>query len=95
MIELDLAYRFGISLMIGLLIGLQREFAFHAADKPFKLFAGLRTYALLGLAGCTAAFIGETLNSPFVLPTVIILIGSMIAISYFIGGAAGRNRHYI
>lgn len=90
MIELDLSYRFGISLMIGLLIGLQREFAFHSGDKQLMLFAGLRTYALLGLTGCTAAFIGETLNTPFVLPTVLVLIGSMIAISYFIGARQGE-----
>ncbi len=90
MIALDLAYRFGISLMIGLLIGLQREFAFQSEDKQFKLFAGLRTYALLGLAGCMAAFIGETLDTPFVLPTVLILIGSMIAISYFMDAREGE-----
>lgn len=90
MIALDLAYRFGISLMIGLLIGLQREFAFHAEDKQFKLFAGLRTYALLGLAGCMAAFIGETLDSAFILPAVLLLIGSMIVISYFMGARQGE-----
>ena len=45
----QLFLRFGASLAIGFLIGLQREFA--AAGKDQEIVAGERTFALMGLVG--------------------------------------------
>ncbi|RMD80341.1 MAG: MgtC/SapB family protein, partial [Chloroflexi bacterium] len=42
----ELLYQFGLALLIGALIGLQREYA-HGASSD--LFAGVRTYAIIGV----------------------------------------------
>ena len=46
---LDIFFRFAVALFIGLLVGLQREYAFADPDK--ELFGGVRTFALMGLIG--------------------------------------------
>lgn len=85
-----LFYRFGVALFIGILVGLQREYAHDVDDAPEqKSFAGVRTFALLGLAGCTAAFAAELLNSPWVLIGLLAPIGALIAIAYYILASAG------
>ena len=76
-----LFYRFGAALAIGLLIGLEREHA--ASREQEKIFAGVRTFPLLSLAGCTAMLLSETLSSPLV--AVAALIGLLIAIAYTVG----------
>ncbi|MEX1021105.1 MAG: DUF4010 domain-containing protein [Litorilinea sp.] len=76
----DLFYRFGIALLLGMLIGLEREHSrTHLGN---KMFAGVRTFALISLAGCMAALIGDELGSPFVLVAVIAVIGMWIALAY-------------
>lgn len=47
----------GVSLAIGLLIGLERERNKHMG--PMQAQAGVRTFPLLGLAGATASLIGD------------------------------------
>jgi hypothetical protein len=50
-----LFYRFGVALFIGILVGLQRKaVADDVADRQREMFAGVRTFALLSLAGCPA-----------------------------------------
>jgi uncharacterized membrane protein YhiD involved in acid resistance len=54
--QAELFYRFGIALLIGFLVGLQREFDYDSSEKPDdKQFAGVRTFSLIGLTGCSAA----------------------------------------
>jgi uncharacterized membrane protein (DUF4010 family) len=80
-----LFYRFGVALFIGILIGLQREFAYDLRDHiEEKTFAGVRTFALLGLAGCTAAFVAELLNTPWAFISIIGSLGLMITVAYFV-----------
>jgi uncharacterized membrane protein YhiD involved in acid resistance len=56
MTSLELFYRFGVALVIGILIGMEREYA-KPNDK--KMFAGVRTFALLSLVGCSGALLVE------------------------------------
>jgi hypothetical protein len=49
MSQLDLFIRFGASIAIGFMIGLQREFAKGRQEQILP--AGERTFALLGLVG--------------------------------------------
>jgi uncharacterized membrane protein (DUF4010 family) len=75
-------YRFGVALGIGLLIGLQREYAYakkNQTEAQAGLFAGTRTFPLLGMIGWLAAFSADSLNSPFpfiaiILPTFLLII---------------------
>jgi uncharacterized membrane protein YhiD involved in acid resistance len=53
----DLALRYGIALLIGVLIGVEREYA--RPREEVKSFAGVRTFPLIALLGCSAALLTE------------------------------------
>lgn len=79
--------RFGVAMGIGFLIGLQREYAFR--DSKRELVAGERTFALMGLVGALAAFSAEVLNYPAAFVGIILLVGLVTAVSYFIDAWRG------
>ena len=78
-------YRFGVALFIGILTGLQRE---HVSDeisnRSREMFAGVRTFALMSLAGCTAALVADLLSSPLVFVCIFLLLGGMVAAAYVV-----------
>lgn len=81
MAELALIGNFLLALALGALIGLEREYARykkHAHD-----YAGIRTFPLIALFGALSAFFGEILN-PWILIMGILLMGTLIIISYFV-----------
>lgn len=77
----ELFYHFGVALAIGLLIGMEREFKKSDEAQQF-LFGGIRTFPLLALTGCSAAMLGDLMNSPwgFVLP--IVITGAFLVVAY-------------
>lgn len=80
----ELFYRFGVALFIGLLVGLQREYSYDAENKPEeKTAAGLRTFALLGLTGATAAFAAEQMGSVWAFVVIVTMLGLLLAIAYY------------
>ena len=83
MINHDLFLRFGAALLIGILIGMQREYA-HGNSTEMGLFAGARTFALMSLYGTSAAFLADLLKSPWIFLGLVILLGTAIIIAYFI-----------
>ena len=86
-----LFYRFGVALFIGILVGLQREVASdEAADRSREIFAGVRTFSLMSLAGCTAAFIADLLQLPWAFVGIILPLGALITAAYFITGSRGN-----
>jgi len=48
MTELDGALRLAIAALVGLGVGVEREWTIHASGRPPR-FAGLRTFSMLGL----------------------------------------------
>lgn len=88
---LSLFMRFGVALGIGLLIGLQREYnAFREAeDEDTDLFAGIRTFALLGLLGCGAALVADRMATPLVFVAVLVVMGVLISVAYYLSGREG------
>ncbi len=89
---IELLYRFGAALVIGFLVGLQREYA-HLREEDegaFELFAGARTFALLGLFGCGAAFLGGVSGEMLVFAALLLVIGAMIGVAYFTQAARGE-----
>ncbi len=74
--------KFGISLAIGILVGLQREYAFDK-DKR-EVSAGIRTFGLMGLIGCAATMVAENLNSALPFVVIVLVGGGLIAINFFI-----------
>ncbi len=81
--QLDLFYRFGAALLIGLMVGLQREFAHMRQEREEKAFGGTRTFALLGLLGCTAAFIAARTEATMAFVVIVAVVGGMIMLAYF------------
>jgi len=72
-------WRFGVALLIGALLGMEREFIQQKEDAPD--FAGIRTFSLIALLGSVAAFLVPDFG---ILPIAISLGGLilLIAVSY-------------
>ncbi len=87
---LDLFYRFGVALVIGLLIGLQREYAFQrrTPDEAEELLAGARTFPLIALLGSAAALVADTLAAPLVLAGAVLGVAVLLAVGHFLGASA-------
>lgn len=86
MTELALIGNFLLALALGALIGLEREYARY--KKHTHDYAGIRTFPLIALFGALSAFFGQILN-PWILIMGILLMGTLIIISYFV--LAKRN----
>lgn len=72
--------RFGVALVLGILVGLEREYAqdrVHGED-----YAGVRTFALIGLLGAMAAFAAEQTQSVWAFVAVLGLLGLLVLIAY-------------
>ncbi|HEY4636995.1 MAG TPA: DUF4010 domain-containing protein, partial [Burkholderiales bacterium] len=72
--------RFAASLGIGLLIGLERE-----RNPAAK--AGVRTFALIALAGTLAAFVDAALGGAWVVPVGLAVVAGMLIAAYWRIGA--------
>ena len=78
-IDFDLFYRFIVALGIGFIVGLERE---RKRAKRGDLFAGVRTFAILGLTGCTAALLSDIGGTPWPLITVLLVVGALLVAAY-------------
>jgi len=83
MTQASLFSRFGAALAIGVLVGLQREYAYGGSDN--ELFAGVRTFPLISLLGCTGALMAEELSTPWGLIGVLFPMGALIVAAHFVG----------
>jgi len=87
MTQRELFYRAGVALVIGILVGLERE---HAQDRPKrKTSAGMRTFAFIGLLGYMAALVADTLASPWVFVIALFLLGTLLTVAYFFSASQG------
>jgi uncharacterized membrane protein (DUF4010 family) len=79
--------RFGTALLIGLLIGAEREFA--RLKEDVKSFAGVRTFPLISLLGCSAGLLTD-LTSAWTLAVLVLLLAVLIALAYTFDAREGR-----
>jgi uncharacterized membrane protein (DUF4010 family) len=86
--DLNLFFRFGVALVIGILVGLQREFSFEERD--VELFAGVRTFALMGLLGCSGAYISDLSESPWPLISIILSLGILLGVTHYVDATKGK-----
>lgn len=80
-VQLAAAFRLAIAAIIGLGVGLEREWSGHAAG-PQARFAGLRTFLLLGLLGGTAGLL--TREGHEIMATLIAAGGIAFAIAAYV-----------
>ena len=81
-----LAGRGGVALLVGLLVGMEREFS--QAEKG-KLVAGVRTFPLIALLGFTAALLGDLAGSPAVFASVAAAFTAFVAAAYVVSSLRG------
>jgi len=79
--QTELFYQFGLALLIGALIGLQREHAYGASE---DLFAGVRTYAIVGVIGCAAGLAALTLQAPEIFAALTLVVGGLLIAAYIL-----------
>ncbi len=87
--ELELFTRFGLALFIGLLIGLEREYA--AREKENPQMAGVRTHALISLLGAVAAMAGDQLDNPLGFISISIIFGGLVVAGYYVEATHGER----
>jgi len=76
--NLELALRFAVALGLGVLVGLERE-----RTKPATGgFAGVRTFALISLAGGLSAYFELALRQPWIGLGVFAAIAAIVVVSY-------------
>lgn len=78
--DLATARNFLIALLIGALVGLEREK--RKAAEPGPTFGGIRTYTLLALVGATSAWLSRTLGSPWLLAVTLAVVGAAVVASH-------------
>jgi len=84
--ELTLAMRFGAALGLGVLLGLERE-----RTKPAGLgFAGVRTIALIALAGALAAYFDQVLGLSWLALAVFVAVAALVTVSYAVTSSRGE-----
>ena len=86
--DLALFYRFAVALGIGGLVGMERE---RRRRKGAEMFAGVRTFAILSLVGCTAAMISSLTASPLPLLAILLGISALLVAAY--NAQSRRNEH--
>lgn len=85
--DLALFWRFAAALLVGVLVGIEREHA--RLREEVKSFAGMRTFPLIALLGCAAALISDR-TAGWTFGLFFLLVGALIAIAYAIDAAHGR-----
>jgi uncharacterized membrane protein (DUF4010 family) len=83
----ELFGRFAIALLIGALIGLEREYS--RLKEEVRAFAGIRTFPLIALLGCTAALIAEETGA-WGFGLLLLVVAAMVTIAYAIQAMRGH-----
>jgi uncharacterized membrane protein (DUF4010 family) len=83
-------YRFGIALVLGALVGLEREHAQETFDPSEEAFAGLRTFTFMGLLGCGAAYI-TGLGLDWFFAVAFFALAGLVTIAYVITASEGAR----
>ena len=84
--DLTLALRFGAALGLGVLLGLERE----RTKDPERNFAGVRTFALVALAGALAAYFQEILFLPWLALILFGAVVGLVIVSYAVTAKLGE-----
>src|SRR3989344_232571 len=89
MIELSLLKDFLIALVLGALIGLEREYDRYRTGKYD--YAGIRTFPLIALSGAISAYLGAII-SVWIFVASMLVMGFLIGVTYI--ALERRSKHY-
>jgi len=82
MFELALFKNFLIALVLGALIGLEREYAQFRGK--YRSFAGIRTFPLISLSAALIAYLSQISSSSWLLPSGIFIFSLLIITAYYV-----------
>ncbi|WP_457442119.1 MgtC/SapB family protein [Roseateles sp. P5_E4] len=85
----DLAGRFFVALLIGILVGIEREKKRPAA--PSHTIGGIRTHALLALSGAASAWLGQQLQLQWLFVAVLVCASAMAIASHALWRRDGKD----
>jgi uncharacterized membrane protein (DUF4010 family) len=85
--ELDaiqLFYRFGVALVLGFFMGLQREYAYRKRrEEEGELMAGARTFPIIALMGAASALAATELGEAWPFGITVLAVGLLLAVGHF------------
>ncbi len=82
--QYQLFYRFGIALVLGLFIGLQREYAYRKKRREEgELMAGARTFPIIALLGAVSALGAGELESALPFAASVAAVGLLMAVGHY------------
>lgn len=80
---LALAVEFGIAILLGALVGIEREK--HKTEKTETVqTAGLRTFILLALLGACAGWLSHELATPWIFAAALLIAGAFVVAGYLV-----------
>ncbi len=80
---LALAVEFGIVILLGALVGIEREK--HKTEKTETVqTAGLRTFILLALLGACAGWLSHELATPWIFAAALLIAGAFVVAGYLV-----------
>lgn len=85
--EAGLYLRLGAALLIGLLIGMERE---RVPEPGRRRFAGARTFPLLALLGAVVALAADEVGAPLVFGVALLVIGALVTTAYIFEARKGH-----
>jgi len=85
--ESSLIYKFVISLLLGALVGIEREKRGHG-----ELIEGLRTFMLVAFLGTVSGYFSEILGNPYIAIVAFFSVGILATVGYNI--KAYKTKHY-
>ena len=87
--DLTLARNIAIAMLIGALVGIDREKKL--AQAGGRGIGGIRTFILLGLLGAASACGVEAWNLPWLLPLAVLVVGALVLAGYILHGLERRE----
>ncbi|MBW1880089.1 MAG: MgtC/SapB family protein [Deltaproteobacteria bacterium] len=87
-LELGLLWDFAIALLIGALIGVEREQRQEGAPSHF---GGLRTFTLLAIAGAAAGHVSASVGNLWIFVAGLIGVCTLVGIAYYLAGAISKE----
>ena len=82
-----LVQKLAIAILIGLLVGLERE---HSRSENEKIFAGIRTFPLVVIFGFLSALI-SFITSYWIFAASLIVFGSLVTVSHIFSAKIGKR----
>ncbi|MBL8376848.1 MAG: MgtC/SapB family protein [Burkholderiales bacterium] len=86
MADVELAWRFGVALILGILLGLERE-----RSKGEEGGVGVRTFAMIALGGALAGYLQVEMDLPGMALTLFVAFAALVVALYVVTATRGET----